>query len=234
MTLIDPDKTGYKESVRKAFQAERAGTSAIMLGGSLGVNETLLDAIVKELKRKGLKIPIILFPGSVGGLSKYADAVWFISVLTSISVYHIIGAQVQAAVIVKKYGIEPLSLAYIIMGEGGAAGYVSYSRPIPFNRPEIAAAYALAAQYLGFSFVYLEGGSGGKPIPEEVIRRVSSTIDIPLIVGGGIKNRELARKAARAGANIIVTGTVVEEAENEEEVIRDIIEGIREGVKERG
>ncbi|RLE80762.1 MAG: geranylgeranylglyceryl/heptaprenylglyceryl phosphate synthase [Thermoprotei archaeon] len=231
--LIDPEKTDPDTAAKISKIAEEEGTAAIMLGGSLGVAEEQLDKTIQAIKKNGVKLPIILFPGNINGISRYADAIWFLSVLNSTSIYHIIGAQVQGAVIVKRYGIESLSLAYLILGTGGAAGYVSYSRPIPFEHPEIATAYALAAEYLGFEFVYLEGGSGGKPVPENVILLVKKTVEIPVIVGGGIRTRELAKRAARAGADAIVTGTVLEKEKDPRDVIIEIIEGIREGVQER-
>jgi len=226
-TLIDPDKTAPEDALKIAEIAEEVGSSFIMIGGSLGVTESLLDDLLIKMKER-INIPIVLFPGSVSGVSKYADAVWFLSVLTSTSIYHIIGAQVQAAPIVKRYRIEAIPLAYVICGRGGTVGYVSYSRPIPYEKPEIAVAYALAAQYMGFRFVYLEAGSGQPPIHPSFIRRVSSVLDIPLIVGGGINSRELARRATEAGANIIVTGTIVEEATNVKSALEEIIKGIEE------
>jgi phosphoglycerol geranylgeranyltransferase len=128
---------------------------------------------------------------------------------------------------VKKYGLEPLPMGYIIVGEGGTAGVVGKAIPIQNNKPELAAAHALAGQYLGMRFVYLEAGSGAKyPVPPEMIRTVRHYIDIPLIVGGGIRSREQALAAASAGADIIVTGNVVEETGIRRKV-SEIIEGIR-------
>lgn len=232
MTLLDPDKTGPEEATRIAVAAYRAGTSAIMVGGSIGVSESMTDDIVKAIKRR-LEIPVILFPGSPTALSRYADAVWFISVLNSQNPYFITGAQMQGAFIVKRYGLEVLSLGYIIVGVGGAVSIVSYTRPLPFNKPEIVAAYALAAEYIGFDFIYLEGGSGGEPVPPSIVNMVRRTINIPLIVGGGIRDARTARDIVKAGADIIVTGTIVEEADDVENKLREIIKGVKEGLMER-
>ncbi|RLE95338.1 MAG: geranylgeranylglyceryl/heptaprenylglyceryl phosphate synthase [Thermoprotei archaeon] len=234
MTLIDPDKSTPSESAKIASAAEKAGSSAIMIGGSLGVTEKLVSEIIDAIKEKS-SLPAILFPGSLSGLSPKADAVWFLSVFNSTNPYYIVGAQAAGAVIIRKYNLEAISLAYIIVGEGGAAGYVSYARPIPYSKPEIAAAYALAAQYMGFKYVYLEAGSGMPPAPPYFIKVVRKTIDIPLIVGGGIKNKELAFKAASSGADIVVTGTIVEEVEVNKlkKVLSSIVEGVREGGKAR-
>jgi phosphoglycerol geranylgeranyltransferase len=113
------------------------------------------------------------------------------------------------------------------VGEGSTAAYVGQAHAIPLKKPEVAALYALAAQYIGMRFVYLEAGSGAEqPVPPEMIRLVVSSVDIPVIVGGGIKTPEQAATAAKAGASIIVTGTVVEEDRSGKSV-RNIIESIR-------
>jgi len=232
MTLIDPDKTEPREAAEIASEAEAAGTSAIMVGGSLGVSESMTDELVKTVKER-VGVPVILFPGSVSGVSRHADAVWFLSVLNSRNTYYVVGAQVQGAVIVKRYGLESIPLAYLILGEGGVVALVSEATPLPFSRPELIAAYALAAEMMGFRFVYLEGGSGGAPVPPEVIRAVRRAVSVPIVVGGGIRSYELARRAAEAGADVVVTGTVVEEASNVREVIGEIVRGVREGAAAR-
>jgi phosphoglycerol geranylgeranyltransferase len=199
-----------------------------MIGGSTFVSSAHLDDVVRAVKRT-VKIPIILFPNNVTGISRYADAIWFMSLLNSVDPYFIMGAQILGAPLVKKYGLEPLPLGYIIVGEGGTAGVVGRAIPIPHNKPELAVAHALAGQYLGMRFIYLEGGSGAKnPVPPEMIRAVKHYIDVPLIVGGGIRSREQALSAASAGADMIVTGNVIEETGIKRKV-SEIIEGIRRG-----
>jgi phosphoglycerol geranylgeranyltransferase len=149
------------------------------------------------------------------------------SLLNSVDPYFLIGAQILGAPLVKKYGLEPISMGYIIVGEGGTAGIVGKAIPVPYNKPELAAAHALAGQYLGMHFIYLEGGSGAKkPVPPEMIRMVKHFIDIPLIVGGGIRTKEQALTAASAGADIIVTGNVIEST-NAKQTVSEIIAGIR-------
>jgi len=121
-------------------------------------------------------------------------------------------------------------MGYIIVGEGGTAGIVGKAIPVPYNKPELAAAHALAGQYLGMHFIYLEGGSGAKnPVPPEMIRTVKHLVEVPLIVGGGIRSKEQALAAASAGADIIVTGNIVETA-NSKQKVAEIIDGIK-GVK---
>jgi phosphoglycerol geranylgeranyltransferase len=226
LTLIDPEKVTVQQAVKISENAKESGTAAIMIGGSTFASQTHLDDVLKAI-HETVKLPTILFPNNITGISRYADAMWFMSLLNSVDPYFLVGAQILGAPLVKKYGLEPISMGYIIVGEGGTAGIVGKAIPIPYNKPELAAAHALAAQYLGMRFIYLEGGSGAKnPVPPEMIRTVKSLIDATLIVGGGIKTKEQALIAASAGADIIVTGNVVETAGSEQRVA-EIINSIR-------
>jgi phosphoglycerol geranylgeranyltransferase len=226
ITLIDPEKVTPPQASRIVAKASLSGTAAIMVGGSTFVSTMHLDGVVKAVKRT-VKIPVILFPNNITGISRYADAIWFMSLLNSVDPYFLMGAQVLGAPLVKKYHLEPIPMGYIIIGDGGTAGIVGKAVPVPYNKPELAAAHALAGQYLGMRFIYLEAGSGAKkPVPPEMIRVVKRYVDVPLVVGGGIKTRGQALAAASAGANIIVTGNIVENAEVREKV-SEIIEGIR-------
>ncbi len=226
ITLVDPEKVTPPQASRIAENSKTSGTSAIMIGGSTFVSQAHLDAVVKAIRRT-VKIPTILFPNNITGISRHADAIWFMSLLNSVDPYFLIGAQILGAPLVKKYGLEPISMGYIIVGEGGTAGIIGKAIPVPYNKPELAAAHALAGQYLGMHFIYLEGGSGAKkPVPPEMIRMVKHFIDIPLIVGGGIRTKEQALTAASAGADIIVTGNVIEST-NAKQTVSEIINGIR-------
>ena len=228
MTLIDPDKTSSEAAMKIADAAVHAGTSAIMIGGSLGVGSSEIDKMIKAIKKK-VDCPIILFPGSIAGLSKHADAVWFLSVLNSLNPYFITGAQMQAALLIKRYRIESIPLAYIIVGTGGAVGFVSQAQVLPYTRSDLIISYALTGQMLGFRFVYLEAGSGGNAISPDIVESVKKIIDIPLIVGGGIRTGDIAKDITKAGADIIVTGTVIEESSDIENKIKEIVIGVRQG-----
>jgi len=228
ITLVDPERVTPPQASRIASKARLGETAAIMIGGSTFVSAAHLDDVVRAVKRT-VKIPIILFPNNVTGISRYADAIWFMSLLNSVDPYFLIGAQVLGAPMVKKYSLEPIPLGYIIVGEGGTAGVIGKAVPVPYNKPELAAVHALAGQYLGMRFIYLEAGSGANnPVPPEMIRAVKHYTGVPLIVGGGIRSREQALTAASAGADIIVTGNVVEESGVRHKV-SEIIEGIRRG-----
>jgi phosphoglycerol geranylgeranyltransferase len=228
ITLIDPEKVTPPQASRIVSKARSGDTSAVMIGGSTFVSSTHLDDVVRAVKHT-VRIPVILFPNNVTGISRYADAIWFMSLLNSVDPYFLIGAQILGAPLVKKYNLEPIPLGYIIVGDGGSAGVVGRAIPVPYSKPELAVAHALAGQYLGMRFIYLEGGSGAKiPVPAEMIRAVKHCVGVPLIVGGGIRSREEALAAASAGANIIVTGNIVEDSMVRRKV-SEIIEGIRRG-----
>jgi phosphoglycerol geranylgeranyltransferase len=139
----------------------------------------------------------------------------------------------MGAPLVKKYGLEAISLGYIIIGEGSAAAYIGQAHEIPPKRSDVAGIYALAAQYIGMHFVYLEAGSGAEhPVPDEMIRHVSKVVDIPIVVGGGIRTPRDAEKAVRAGASIIVTGTIGEKDFSGKRV-KAIIQSIRDAARSR-
>lgn len=209
-TLIDPDP--MRQTPEKAGLiaklAEEGGTSAIMVGGSTAFG--ILDETIKSIKEQ-TSLPVILFPGNINGISKYADAIFFMSLLNSRNPYWIIQVHMLAAPMVRAYNLEPIPMGYLIFQPGGSAGFVGDVNLLPRNKPEVAASYALAAQYLGFRVVYFEGGSGvDSPIPKEIVKKTREILEIPLIVGGGIFNADDAIGLVKAGANIIVQGTFVE------------------------
>jgi len=211
LTLFDPEKLTPRTAHKLALQVKEAGTTAAMVGGSTATSVYELDAIVKAIKLS--KLPVILFPNAVSGLSQYADAVFFMSLLNSINPYYLSGAQALGAPFVKRYRLEPIPLAYLIIGEHtGAAGFVGNANPIPKDQPELAAIYALAAEYLGMRYVYLEAGSGAKDtVTPEMVRAVRKNSNIYVVAGGGIRSPAQAQSLAKAGAQLIVTGTVSEE-----------------------
>ncbi len=226
MTLVDPEKMTPSQASQVAENSKINGTSAMMIGGSTFVSQSHLDDVIKAIKQI-VEIPIILFPNNITGISRYADAIWFMSLLNSVDPYFLIGAQILAAPLIKKYDLEPISMGYIIVGEGGTAGIVGKAIPVPYNKPDLTAAHALAGQYLGMHFIYLEGGSGAKnPVPPEMIQMVKKVIGIPLIVGGGIRTREQALTASSAGADIIVTGNIIETTGGKQKV-SEIIDGVK-------
>lgn len=227
LALLDPEEFSQESAAKTAREVESCGTTAVMVGGSTIASTSHLDSIVKAVK-KAVKIPVILFPNNITGISKHADAIWFMSLLNSSDPYFITGAQILGAPIIRKFGLETIPLGYITVGEGGAVSVVGRAFPIPYDKPGLAVAHALTAQYFGMHFVYLEGGSGVKqPMPSDMIRMVKSTIDIPLIVGGGVRTGEQARNMVGAGADAVVTGTITEEEGNLKDKISALVACIK-------
>lgn len=210
MTLIDPDKQAPERAAAIAADAEALGTDAIMIGGSTDITQKNLDETAVAIKGS-VSIPVIYFPSGAHALSANCDALYFMSMLNSRDVRMVIREQAMAAPIVKKLGIEPISMGYIIVEPGMKVGEVGKADLIRRDDPMSAVGYALAAEYLGMDLVYLEAGSGADmPVPSEMVGAVKGLTSIPLIVGGGIRSAEAAKAAKDAGANAVVTGTLVE------------------------
>lgn len=227
LTLVDPAEQDPPTAARIAASAVAAGTDAIMVGGSLEASGELLDETILKIKGE-VELPIILFPASEAGISEHADAIFFMSLLNSTDPYFITGAQRLGAPLVKKFGIEPLPMAYLVISPGGAAGKVGKADLISRDEPKVASTYALAAKYLGMTMIYLEAGSGAsEPVPPKMIKTVKKTSNLTLVVGGGIKKPTQAKKLVKAGADILVTGTLVEESEDVEREIKHIVQAIK-------
>lgn len=208
--LIDSEVSNLEASAKLAKDVEKIGASSILVGGSSATDQMEMAQVVKGIK-KDIKIPIILFPGNVTGVVPDADAILFSSLMNSENPYFITQAQALGAPSVAKFGLEPLPTAYLVIGEGTSAWFVGSARGIPFEKPKIAAAYALAAQFLGMRFVYLEAGSGAKTsVTPEMVRTVRKTFNEFLIVGGGIKDVKTAQSLSKAGADALVIGTFLE------------------------
>jgi phosphoglycerol geranylgeranyltransferase len=227
-SLLDPDKQKPEVAGSIAKTAEEAGSSAIMVGGSTLVSQEQVDKTVKAIKENS-NLPVILFPSGAKFLSKYADAVFFMSLLNSRNLGFVIREHVKGAPFVKYSGIEPISMGYVIVEPGMTAGKVGEVDLIKKDDVETAVGYALAAQYLGMDFFYLEAGSGSPdPVTNEMIKAVKKNINIPLVVGGGIRDAKTAGKTAKAGADVVVTGTKLEEEKNLKKALSDIIKSIEE------
>src|ERR687883_755293 len=223
--LIDSESQLDAGSV--AEKAESLGASAVLVGGSSTIDQLELMEVVSSIKSQ-VSIPVILFPGNVTGVSPKADAILFSSLLNSESPYFITEAQALGALAVKKYGIEPLPTGYLIIGEGTTAWFMGQARGIPFDKSGIAVMYSLAAQYLGMRFLYLEAGSGAiQHILPQMVASVRKHYEGILIIGGGIRSAETAKEISKAGADIIVIGTIIEKDKNWESIFSSIINSIR-------
>jgi len=223
-TLVDPDKVNSSSLEKVSKILVEAGTDAFMIGGSLAVTPEEASLAARILREHGL--PVIVFPGNLNCLTPQADAVLFMILMNSLEPYYLIQAHVQAAPIIAKYRLEPLPTAYLVIGVDTAVAHVGRVHPIPRNKPEIVVAYALAAEMLGLKYMYLEAGSGAKePLSPLFPQSVKKYTKLLTIVGGGIRSAEVARELTRHGADIIVTGTIVEESVD---LAQKIIRAIKE------
>ncbi|MDY6986065.1 MAG: geranylgeranylglyceryl/heptaprenylglyceryl phosphate synthase [Candidatus Thermoplasmatota archaeon] len=229
LTLIDPEKQEPEKAGRIAEISERAGSCAILVGGSTHPGQEVLDRTIIEIKKRcGLKT--ILFPSSSAMLSSHADGIFFMSLLNSRDRRYLIEEQAKGAKFIKRSKLEVIPLGYIVVGNGEKVGDVGRVEFIDERDVDKLTGYALAAQFFGVSAIYIEKGSGAeKPIEAKTVREVKRELDIPLIVGGGIKTPEQAKELSNAGCDYIVTGTIVEQTPIEKlyGVLREIIGAIR-------
>ena len=224
--LIDSESLSNTQAAGMAKKAEIGGAAGILVGGSSATDQIELNQVVSSIKN-AVHIPVVLFPGNVTGISSEADAILFSSLLNSENPYFITQAQALGAVAVKKHNIEAIPMAYIIIGEGSSVWFIGRARGIPFDRPKLAVMYSLAAQYMGMRSLYLEAGSGASShVKPEMVRAVRQNFDGLLIVGGGIRDVQTARQISRAGADVLVIGTIFEEM-GSDKLLRAITKGIK-------
>jgi len=212
IVLIDPDKKNDKK-IDQIVQTANLYADAIFVGGSIMMDK-LYHERVKRIKSIS-KIPVILFPGGVNQLNDNYDAMLFMSLLSGRNPHYLIGEQVIAAPIVKDFGIETIPTGYLLVDGGSptTVEFVSGSKPLSPLRPDVIISHALAAQYLGMKFIYLEAGSGANnSIPVNLIKKVASEIDIGLIVGGGVRTPQMAKNIVESGASHVVIGSAIEDS----------------------
>jgi phosphoglycerol geranylgeranyltransferase len=224
--LLDPDKSKREELPSFVREATEAGVDGFLVGGSLMSTDDF-EQHLRAIKQN-TSVPVIIFPGSTMQVSSVADAILFLILISGRNPEHLIGSQVIAAPIIKRSGLEAISTGYMLIEAGNttSAEFMSNTKPIPRDKPDIALAHALAAEIIGMKFVYLDAGSGANAtVPEEMIRAVAGKCSLPMIVGGGIRTPEEARKKVEAGASFIVTGTVTEH-NNHRSFIKEFAEAV--------
>ena len=209
--LIDPDKTDLKKLQKTIDAANKANIDFFLVGGSLLLKNNLEETIV--FIKKNSKKKVYLFPGNPSQISAKADGILLLSLISGRNADLLIGNHVQAAPLLKQSKLDIISTGYMLIESGTptTVSYISNTTPIPANKPEIAACTALAGEQLGLKCIYLEAGSGAQnAVSKETISAVKKMIKIPLIVGGGIRNKEQIETAFSAGADIVVIGTAIE------------------------
>lgn len=210
--LIDPDKIELKGIPQLVGKIRKSPVTHIMIGGSL-LSTHELEEIIVEIKSI-TNLPVVLFPGNVSQVTKEVDAMLFLSMVSGRNPEYLIGQHVQAAPVIKRLKIETIATGYMLIESGASTSvsYISNTQPIPRDKKDIAVATALAAEMLGMQALYLEGGSGAKhAVPLEMVAAVSTAVDIPIIVGGGIRDNQTIQKMYDAGATMVVIGTAFEE-----------------------
>jgi len=204
--LLDPDSASPESIIAAGRLAAAHGADALLLGGSF-IGNPNFSAIAKELKSTGK--PIILFPGGSGHVTPGPEAILFTSLVSGRNPQYLIDEQVKGAMMVKKLGIEAIPTAYLLVesGKTTAVEWISNTRPLPADKPAIAAAHVLAAEMMGMRWAYLEAGSGAQnPVPLPIIAASRALATATLIVGGGIRTPAQAAERVAAGAQAIVIG----------------------------
>lgn len=213
--LIDPDKVNDDKLPGLINLATTAKVDYFLVGGSLVISD-YIDECVKFIKRS-CNIPVVLFPGSPSQVSKSADALLYLSLISGRNPELLIGQHVISAPVVRNSGLEIMSTGYIVI-DGGApttVSYISGAAPLPADKNDIAMCTAMAGEMLGLKLIYMDAGSGAKrPITESMIEKVSQSISVPLIIGGGITDPEKAYLNCKAGADVIVVGNAIEKDES--------------------
>lgn len=232
--VIDPPNQFPETSGKIAKIAQDNGVDAFAVGGSLGAQGILLDETIKEIKANS-SLPVVLFPGNIATLSERADAIYYLSMLNSLDPYYISGAQTTASVPVKRLGLEVIPTSYVVVEPGRAVGWVGRAQLIPRNLPYLAAATALAGQFMGSHMVILESGGGAEsPVPPEMVSEVKKTISVPLVVAGGVRNEKFAFDSIKAGADIVHVGAAIENSSSDLKKVQEKISKISSAVRKAG
>lgn len=228
VVLIDPDKLPLSAMPRFVDRCHAAGIDAFFVGGSL-LHTPDMERYVLHLKAL-TRLPVIGFPGSVVQVVGGLDAVLFLSLISGRNPEYLIGQHVQAAPLLKRLGVEPIATGYMLVESEAltTAQYMSGSLPLPRNKPDVAAATALAGEMLGMQLVFLDAGSGASsPVPESLIQAVKATCQIPVVVGGGMRSPEMVRRAAQAGADFVVVGNALENEGAPEDTLERLVMAAR-------
>ena len=225
--LIDPDKVDNAAIEQLVGLATDAKVDYFFVGGSLVISNHL-DECIRQIKTS-CNIPVILFPGSPSQVSRYADGLLYLSLISGRNPELLIGQHVLSATQVKNSGLEIISTGYMVIDGGAptAVTYISNATPIPADKNDIAMCTAMAGEMLGMKLIYMDAGSGAKrPITELMIEKVAENIEVPLIVGGGITHPEKAYLNCKAGADIIVVGNAIEKDASLIKEISDAIHSV--------
>ena len=211
LILVDPERTDASLASRLAERAEREGAAGLLIGTSFdGAART---AEVAEAIKRSTTLPLLLFPGSANQLVPMVDAVLLLSLVSGRNPQYLIEEHVRAVPFLLRHDIATISTAYLLVDGGRvtAVESVSQTRPLPADKPELAAVHAVAASLIGMAAVYLDAGSGAPhPVAPAVVRAVRQAVRLPIFVGGGMRTPEQVAAARAAGADLVIVGSAIE------------------------
>lgn len=208
--LVDPDKASDEHIASLTDIFRSTPPDLILVGGSLVAADT--EAVVRKLKSI-TDVPVVLFPGNGSQVAPSADAMLLLSLISGRNADYLVGQHVNSALQIRQTGLETIPTGYILIDGGSVTSvqYISGTMPIPRTKTDIAVATAVAGEMLGLKMLYLEAGSGAsQPVPEEMVRAVRKHVNIPVIVGGGLRDIDSVKNMFKAGADVIVLGTIIE------------------------
>ncbi len=212
LVLLDPDRLQADRLTGLAERCANSEVDALLVGSSLMLSARF-DETIREIKEH-VPLPVIIFPGNLAQISAHADAILYLSLISGRSPQHLIEQQVRSAPYIREIGIEPIATGYMLIDSGRLTSvqYMSNTFPIPRDKPDIAQAHALAAEYLGMKLIFMDAGSGARlTVSPEMIRAVDEYVSLPLVVGGGIREPRTAQEKVAAGADFVVIGNAFEE-----------------------
>ena len=227
ITLIDPVRQVPEAAGRLAFTAQEVGSDLIFITGSGGTTQRNLVETASAVREKA-DIPVVYFPSGAEALSLEFDAVLFLSMINSRNAQFITGSHAKISLILKRLGVEVIPVGYIVVEPGMKIGELGEAELVSRDNFWKAIGFSLTGEFMGMKYILLEAGNGAaQPVPAGMIRAVKKELSIPLIVGGGIRNAIDARRVRQAGADIVVTGTVIENAGYRER-LRSILSALKE------
>lgn len=213
MPFIDSTSYSIKEIIEISKKIEKSYADMVIVGGILNVDMNYMNKVVKKIK-ENTTIPVLILPGNAGMVSEYADGILFHTLLNSRNPYWITGAQSLSAPLIHHSDIEVIPTSYLVVEPGGTSSWVGDANPIPRNKLEIVKSYAIYSELSGKEIICLDTGMSDSKIPARIIKTVKKNTNIPIAFYGKVKSMKDIEKLSKAGADIIITSTVIRKDKN--------------------